>query len=119
MSRMRLLLAAAIAALVLTALTAPAPAAAAMQGCRSVTGHPGGNATWKVHHIRLTKGFGCRRARQSIKTWIGFGGMMDHPRALAPWTCEFGPRTRCRLRTSFGGTKPMRTYRLRFRIKSV
>jgi hypothetical protein len=119
MSRMRLVLAAAIAAFALTALAAPAPADAAMKGCASVTGHPGGNATWKVHKIRLTRSFSCKQARKNIKTWIGFGGMMDHPRALAPWRCTFGVRTRCKLRTSFGGTKPMRTYRLKFRIKSV
>ena len=61
-----------------------------MKSCRSVTGHPGGNATWRAHHIRLTKSFKCRDARQNIKTWI-----------------------------DFGGTKPMRTYRLRFRIKNL
>lgn len=119
MSRMRLALAASVAALAFTALAAPAPADAAMQGCRGVTGHPGGTATWKVYNIRLTKGFGCKRARRNIRTWIGFGGMMDHPRALAPWRCNFTGRVRCRLRTSFGGTRPMRTYRLRFSIRNV
>jgi hypothetical protein len=45
---------------------------------------------------------------------------MDTPRALAPWTCpSFGDPVRCRLRTSFGGTKPMRTYRMRFYIKNL
>jgi hypothetical protein len=90
-----------------------------MKSCDAVKGHPGGSATWRVHHIRLTQGFSCRSARKNIRTWIGFGGMMDNSRALAPWHCSFGPATRCRLRTSFGGTKPMRTYYLRFRISSV
>jgi hypothetical protein len=69
--------------------------------------------------MRVSQRFSCKRARQNVRTWIGFGGMMDHPRALAPWRCSFGARVRCRLRTSFGGTKPLRTYRLRFRIKNL
>ena len=116
-SGMRVLLASAIAALALAA--SAAPASAAMKRCDSVKGHPGGSATWKVHDIRLSRRFACKDARQNIRTWIGFGGMMDSPRALAPWRCTFGARTRCRLRTSFGGSRPMRTYYLRFRIKSV
>jgi hypothetical protein len=119
MHRRHPLLAAAIAALLFSGPAAATPASAAMKSCHSVTGHPGGSATWRAHHVRLSTGFSCRRARRNVKTWIGFGGMMDNPRALAPWRCEFGTRVRCRLRTSFGGTKPTRTYRLRFRIKSV
>jgi hypothetical protein len=115
---MRVLLASTVAALAFLAAAA-SPASAAMKRCDSVTGHPGGSATWKVHDIRLSPRFACKHARQNIRTWIGFGGMMDNPRALAPWRCNFGARTRCRLRTSFGGTRPMRTYYLRFRIKSV
>ena len=117
---MRVLLSIAVAGLLLAAMAAPAPAsAAAMKHCASVTGKPGPTATWRAHHIRLSQGFACKRARRNVKTWIGFGGMMDTPRALAPWRCSFGARTRCRLRTSFGGTKPLRTYRLRFRIKNL
>jgi len=108
-----------LAALVFFGFAASANAAPALQRCAKVTGKPGGSATWQVHHIRLTQGFACKRARKNIKTWIGFGGMMDNPRALAPWRCEFGARTACRMRTTFGGTKPLRTYRLRFRIKNV
>ena len=111
---MRTLLLVAVAATV-----TPAPAHAAMKSCARVTGHPGGNATWRIDRIRLTEGFGCSRARKDIKTWVGFGGMMDNPRALTPWRCNLGPRTRCTLKTTFGGTKPMRTYRLQFRITSV
>jgi hypothetical protein len=106
-------------ALAVTTMAAPASADAAMKGCSAVKGRPGGDAVWRAHHIRVSNGIKCKRARQNIRTWIGFGGMMDHPRALAPWRCKFGVRPRCKLRTSFGGTKPMRTYRLRFRIKSV
>jgi hypothetical protein len=95
------------------------PAQAATKRCSPVTGHPGGRATWKIDQIRLTTGFSCKHARSDIRTWVGFGGRMDNPRALAPWRCRFGPRTRCTLRTTFGGTKPLRTYRLRFRIRSV
>jgi hypothetical protein len=115
----KLAVAVVLALLAVLGTSASASAAPALKRCAKVTGHPGGSATWQVHHIRLTQGFSCKRARRNIKTWIGFGGMMDNPRALAPWRCEFGPRTACRLRTSFGGTKPLRTYRLRFRIKSV
>jgi hypothetical protein len=96
-----------------------APAQAATKGCGSVTGHPGGSATWKIDQIRLSTGFSCKRVRSNIRTWVGFGGMMDNPRALAPWRCHFGTRPRCSLRTTLGGTKPLRTYKLRFRIRSV
>jgi hypothetical protein len=57
--------------------------------------------------------------RSNIKTWIGFGGMMDTPKSLAPWRCNFGTRTSCTLKTSAGSTQPTRTYRLRFRLRSV
>ena len=111
---MRILLLAAIAAVVMAA-----PAQAATKRCSSVTGSPGGNATWRVDQVRVTKGFSCKQVRSNIKTWIGFGGMMDTPRALAPWRCNFGTRTSCTLKTNQGSTQPMRTYRLRFRLRSV
>ena len=84
-----------------------------------MTGHPGGRATWKIDQIRVTAGFSCKRARSNIRTWVGFGGMMDNPDALAPWRCRFGTRPRCTLRTTLGGTQPIRTYTLRFRIRNV
>ena len=111
---MRILVVAAIAFAVIVT-----PAQAATKRCASVKGSPGGSATWKVDQIRVTKGFSCSHARRNIKTWIGFGGMMDNPRALAPWRCKFGTRPSCTLRTSAGSTQPLRTYRLRFRIRSV
>ena len=95
------------------------PAEAATKRCSSVIGHPGGRATWKIDQIRVTAGFSCKRARSNIRTWVGFGGMMDNPNALAPWRCRFGTRPRCTLRTILGGMKPIRTYTLRFRIRNV
>ena len=115
---MRLLLGTAVAAVLLSGTVAATPATAAPNICRPFTGEPGGNATWRIHQIRLTTGFSCRDARGNIASWIGFGAMMDSPRALPPWTCAFGTVVRCRLRTSFGGTRPERTYRLRFRISN-
>ena len=107
-------------ALAFACLAVAAPAQAATKRCSSVTGHPGGSATWKIDQIRVTAGFSCKRARSNIRTWVGFGGMMDNPQALAPWRCQFsGTRPSCKLRTTLGGTKPLRTYRLRFRIRSV
>jgi hypothetical protein len=105
-------------ALALGCIVLASPAQAATKRCSSVTGHPGGSATWKIDQIRLTVGFSCKHARSNIRTWVGFGGMMDNPKALAPWRCRFGTRPRCTLRTSFGATKPMRTYKLRFRIRN-
>jgi hypothetical protein len=101
-------------------LATPASADAAMKRCHRVKQRVGGSpVTWTAHHIRLSRRFRCRDARRDIRTWIGFGGMMDNPRALAPWRCNFGgTRNRCRLRTSFGGTRPMRTYYLRFRLRN-
>jgi hypothetical protein len=98
---------------------APASADAAMKRCDSVTARVGGSpVTWKADRIRLSTGFRCKAARSNIRSWIRFGGRMDNPRALAPWRCRFGARNACRLRTSFGGRKPMRTYRLRFRLQN-
>jgi hypothetical protein len=106
-------------ALAFAGVVLASPAQAATKHCASVTGHPGGRATWKIDQIRLTSGFSCKAVRSNIRTWVGFGGIMSNPRALAPWRCRFGTRTRCTLRTSFGGTKPLRTYKLRFRVRNV
>ena len=73
-------------------------------------------------HIRVTKSFPCEFVRGDIKRWLKDGARGGPSnRELKPWTCNFhlkyhGYRAqiRCKLRTSFGGTKPMRTYRLRF-----
>lgn len=73
-------------------------------------------------HIRVTKSFPCKLARQSIKFWLQDGAPGGPTnRELKPWRCNFhlqgqgfrGP-IRCKIRTSFGGTKPLRTYRMRF-----
>jgi hypothetical protein len=107
-------------ALAVACIGLASPAQAATKRCASLKGHPGGSATWKIDQIRVTTGFiTCKRVRSNIRTWIGFGGMMDNPRALAPWRCRFGARPRCTLRTTRGGTHPLRTYRLRFRIRNV
>jgi hypothetical protein len=108
-----------VIALACACLALASPVQAATKRCSSVTGHPGGSATWKIDQIRVTSGFSCKRARSNIRTWVGFGGMMDNPEALAPWRCRFGTRPSCTLRTTLGGTKPMRTYKLRFRIRNV
>jgi hypothetical protein len=116
---MRRLIALPTLALLAALLAPPASADAAMKSCHRVKQRVGGSpVTWTAHHIRLSRRFRCRDARSNIRTWIGFGGMMDNPRALAPWRCNFGARNRCRLRTSFGGTRPMRTYYLRFRLRN-
>jgi hypothetical protein len=117
---MRRLLAVLPIAVLALLLVSPASADAALKHCHKVTKRVGGSpVTWTAHHIRLSHGFKCKDARSNIRTWIGYGGMMDNPRALAPWRCNFGgDRNRCRLRTSFGGTRPLRTYRLRFRLRN-
>ena len=84
-----------VIALAFACLALASPAQAATKRCSPVTGHPGGNATWKIDQIRVTSGFSCKRARSNIRTWV------------------------CTLRTTLGGTKPKRTYRLRFRIRNV
>jgi hypothetical protein len=117
MERVRLPVFAVVLASACLALASPVQAAT--KRCSSVTGHPGGSATWKIEQIRVTAGFSCKRARGDIRTWVGYGGMMDNPQALTPWRCRFGTRPRCTLRTNFGGTKPMRTYTMRFRIRNV
>ncbi len=59
----------------------------------------------------------------NLGSWPGFGAPMTVGRPDVPggWRCgppsAFGTyiRYRCRLRTSFGGTRPERTFRLVFR----
>ena len=105
---------------VLLALAAPAGARAELRNCKGVQSQLGdAPATWKVHHVRLTRGFACRDARRDIRRWLRGGGYMTDEHTLIPWTCNFTGRVRCRLRTSFGGTQPERVYRLRFGIRSV
>jgi hypothetical protein len=90
----------------------PAPAsAAATKSCRSVSGKAGG-----VDRVRVSRGFSCANARSDIGNWLSF---VDE-RGPRPWTCRSSgasvQRWSCRLRTSFGGTKPERTFRLTFRL---
>ena len=70
-------------ALAVACIVGASPAEAATKRCSPVTGHPGGRATWKIDQIRVTDGFSCKRARSNIRAWVGFGGMMDNPDALA------------------------------------
>jgi len=91
------------------------PAAAAAKSCDPVKAKIGGTSVvWKAHRIRLSEGFRCKDARQDIRSWIGLGGYMTDSKSMPPWTCQFDARITCRLRTSFGGTRPERTYRLSF-----
>lgn len=95
---------------------APASASAAKapvtKACRGgLSGRAGG-----VNQIRVTKGFSCREAKRSIGGWLNLFQQSGPP----PWRCRSRGATisrwRCRLRTSFGGTRPLRTYRLTFRL---
>ncbi|HST40105.1 MAG TPA: hypothetical protein VLK58_11375 [Conexibacter sp.] len=90
---------------------ASAAAAAPMKSCKSVSGRAGG-----VDQIRVTKSFSCREARRSIGGWLNLFQQSGPP----PWTCTSRGasvmRWRCRVRTSFGGTRPLRLYRLNFRL---
>ncbi len=116
----RALVAALVAATALALAPSAAPAAS-RKACKPVT-----DATYgKSDRIRVTRGFKCSDARQSIEGWYlngasarrGFPGPVDIP----GWSSCSGrisgghPRISCRLRTSFGGTKPERTYRMTFR----
>jgi hypothetical protein len=73
-------------------------------------------------HIRVTKSFKCKDVRSDVRRWLADGAPGGPTnRELRPWTCKFGmkpgsarQRVRCKLRTSFGGTRPLRTYRMRF-----
>ena len=114
---MRRLLALAVPLLVLLAV--PAGAHAELRFCKGLQARVGDSpVTWKVSKVRLTEGFACRDARRDVRRWIRGGGYMTDRHTLIPWTCEFGNRVRCRLRTSFGGTRPERVYRLRFRLRN-
>ncbi|MET0685833.1 MAG: hypothetical protein ABW060_10995 [Solirubrobacteraceae bacterium] len=114
----RLLLLAALPLLAL--LAAPAGAHAELRFCKGME-VPVGDApvSWKVSKVRLSEGFACEDARRDVRRWIRGGGYMTDKHTLIPWTCEFGNRVRCRLRTSFGGTRPERVYRLRFRLRNA
>ena len=104
----------------LVVLAAPAGAHAELRLCKGLTVPVGGApVTWKVSKVRLTEGFACKDARRDVRNWIRGGGYMTDKHTLVPWTCEFGNRVRCRLRTSFGGTRPERVYRLRFRLRNA
>ena len=103
----------------LIAAGAPAAARAELRNCAGLAARVGdAPVTWTVRHVRLTRGFASRDARRDIRRWIRAGGYMTDKHTLPPWTCEFGARVRCRLRTSFGGTQPERVYRLRFRLRN-
>lgn len=109
---------AAAATLLVAGGAAPSAADAAQtKSCPAFQKRLGGqDLTWRVQSIRLTRGFRCQDAKRDISSWIGFGARSSTPKSLTPWTCTFDARIRCRLRTSFGGSRPMRTYRLSFRI---
>ena len=116
---MRRLLPLVIAGALLIAVVAPAAARAELRNCAGLEARVGdAPVTWEVRHVRLTRGFACRDARRDVRRWIRGGGYMTDKHTLLPWTCEFGARVRCRLRTSFGGTRPERVYRLRFRLSN-
>ena len=102
-------------------LAAPAATAAARttKGCP----HPIHVKRWgSADHIRVTKSFPCKLARQAIRFWLQDGAPGGPTnRELRPWTCDFHSKLtgyrapiRCKIRTSFGGTKPLRRYRMRF-----
>jgi hypothetical protein len=74
----------------------------------------------KAVRIRVTKRFPCRYARDSIRNWLRGGASTQY--GMEPWNCRIPYRrlgtyrdlVRCQIRTSFGGTKPLRRYRLGF-----
>jgi hypothetical protein len=107
----RLLVVNAVAVGAAAALAAAAvPASAASHSCRSFSARAGG-----VDHIRVTNGFKCRDVMQTLRPWASAPDRYGPP----PWRCrsrQAGLRWRCKLRTSFGGTRPERLYRLRFRF---
>jgi hypothetical protein len=114
---MRRLVALAVPLLVLLAV--PSGAHAELRSCKGLQARVGDSpVAWRVSKVRLTEGFACRDARRDVRRWIRGGGHMTDRHTLIPWTCEFGNRVRCRLRTSFGGTRPERVYRLRFRLRN-
>lgn len=91
---------------------ASAAKAPALKSCRGgLSGRAGG-----VNRIRVTRGFSCREAKRSIGGWLNLFQQSGPP----PWRCSFRGDSisywRCHVRTSFGGTRPLRTYRLTFRL---
>ncbi len=119
---MRRLVIVLLAAASLLAVPAAAPAtarAATLKPCAGLRDAEEG----KIFRVRLSRGFSCRDARTNLGSWLGFGAPMTVGRPDIPggWRCSgpssFGTYIRyiCRLTTSFGGTKPERTYRLVYR----
>jgi hypothetical protein len=107
----RLLLATAVAGALAACLVATSSAGAAMHSCRSFSAAAGG-----VDKIRVTNGFKCRDVMVTLRGWADRPDRYGPP----PWRCKFRgdsvARWRCKLRTSFGGTRPERTYILKFRF---
>jgi hypothetical protein len=109
-----------LATVAMLALPLATAGARSTKGCRPPIVH---DIYGTADHIRVTKSFPCRRARKAIRRWLRDGAPGGPTnRELRPWTCDFENKMigmwrmpiRCKLRTSFGGTRPMRTYRLRF-----
>ncbi len=107
---------AAAATLIISAGPAAAAQPASYRSCGPAIKH---SRFGQVYRIRVTTGFPCRSARDRLRRWLADGASYQ---GMAPWTCNLPYRkldtyrdlNRCRLRTSFGGTKPLRTYRLGF-----
>jgi hypothetical protein len=96
---------------VLATLVVVAPAGAATHRCASFSARAGG-----VDQIRVTDGFKCSDVMQTLGFWANRPDRYGPP----PWKCTHRGASvvqwRCHIRTSFGATKPLRTYRLRFRF---
>lgn len=117
----RALAAALAAATALVLGLAPAAPAAPRKVCKPVSDRTYG----KSDRIRVSRGFKCRDARRSIKGWYAQGAStregLPGPVDIPGWSACTGrisggyPRISCRVRTSFGGTRPERTYRMTFR----
>jgi len=110
-----------LAVAVVTVLAGPVATASARttKGCPPSIHHK----RWgSADHIRVTKSFPCKLARQAVRFWLADGAPGGPTnKELRPWTCDFNSKLtgyrapiRCKIRTSFGGTKPLRTYRMRF-----
>jgi hypothetical protein len=108
-----------LAAVAVLALPVAAASARTTKGCPPPISH---DRFGTADHIRVTKSFPCRRARRAIRRWLREGAPGGPTnKELRPWTCDFRNKLtgfrmpiRCKLRTTFGGTRPRRTYRLRF-----
>jgi hypothetical protein len=96
---------------VLAALVVVAPASAATHLCQSFSARAGG-----VDQIRVTDGFTCADVMQTLGFWANRPDRYGPP----PWKCTRRGGSvahwKCHIRTSFGGTRPLRTYRLSFRF---